>query len=1153
MADRPHLRLADHTDLANDDPFAELTRIMGFDPRQPARPSAAPEPVAAAPADDGFDEMDFSIDLEKELMGDFADAPAAPATSASSFDARPQDVEPTAQIPAPEAAAELEAGPSLQAEDDEISFDADWFDDDAVEATASGAGVPPQPDFGSYASVEALDRNDAATAGPLEPEATSALLQPANDVPPIEAVDPLADLDFHVEDLTDTTVPEEFVVDNHDIGDHTADLYAAAVPVEDAPSSDEVDIDDAFASALDDVDLSFDAAPTADAAEDEFDDLDRELNLSLRGNFEDTASPDDDADAAAVAQQPESEMSLEDELNALLGNALAGTSARSSVALASAPQARPLTYDTAVEHAAERAQADEHVPERGYEPVAFSPIDEQDERNERAAETSVFDWPEDAADPVPVSARFGQENLDPAEASAVENELDLEFDDQALEAAISHSMHVDAPTAEHIAEAPAAAEPLDAERDLPLDDRNPYAALAALSASLKPTRAWSRETPFVERREVAAAPVRYDDEPELAFEPEPAYAAQSAYEPDVALTRQPAYEANVAYASEPAYASQPAYQPQAAYEPNLAYEPEPAYEPQPAYEPGPIVIPEPVSAPVRHASGAPAYRDSHVPDIETYDVPEQAVALADDLDLPDFTYEDEPAPPPSYDDIDAEFTSLLNEMNASDHEQPAPTSGRGADSYHDEYRAPLSPRIDIPAVAGASYAASSQSAFAAVASPAPRQAMPSDPSMNPAQHLSATAPIDPADLRVDQELADMEFAYDPDLDEEMALPSHTPVPQQPSPRRGMMVAAVIGGVAILGGIGALALSFGGGGTDGPVLVRADDTPVKVKPENPGGTTIPNQDNKVYDSVAGGSAPAEPLQDTLVSTQEEPVEMPDPAAMDDMAAVEDGGADTTAMADAVAIPPSQKAEDRIEQSAADDAGVDNSVEVAAVAPRKVRTMIVKADGTLVAREEPAPAPAAETAAAGMTDPVPTAGPTTGTVAPAETDVASAPAVENTLPIATAPAEPAPGLAPVATAEPQPAEGLAPAATATGEESSQTPNSAPIAPTRPSDQPVDIVGEVKPERVAAATSVAAAPGAWAMQIASQPTEAAAQSSYQDLLRRYGGVLEGRQVNIVKAEISGKGTFWRVRVAAGSRNEAVSLCESYKSAGGNCFVSK
>jgi len=76
---------------------------------------------------------------------------------------------------------------------------------------------------------------------------------------------------------------------------------------------------------------------------------------------------------------------------------------------------------------------------------------------------------------------------------------------------------------------------------------------------------------------------------------------------------------------------------------------------------------------------------------------------------------------------------------------------------------------------------------------------------------------------------------------------------------------------------------------------------------------------------------------------------------------------------------------------------------------------------------------------------------------------------------------------------------------------------------------------------------------MQIASQPSEDAAKSTFQDLARRYSGVLGGRDATIVKAEIAGKGTFWRVRVPAGSRNDAISLCESYKAAGGSCFVSK
>ncbi|TIX97059.1 MAG: hypothetical protein E5V18_26740, partial [Mesorhizobium sp.] len=88
-----------------------------------------------------------------------------------------------------------------------------------------------------------------------------------------------------------------------------------------------------------------------------------------------------------------------------------------------------------------------------------------------------------------------------------------------------------------------------------------------------------------------------------------------------------------------------------------------------------------------------------------------------------------------------------------------------------------------------------------------------------------------------------------------------------------LVAAVVGAVALAGGLGAFALSFGGaGGTDAPVIVKADNAPIKVRPENPGGTVVPNQDNKVYDAVAkGGAKPAEPVQEKLVTNTEEPVD------------------------------------------------------------------------------------------------------------------------------------------------------------------------------------------------------------------------------------------------------------------------------------------
>ena len=74
-----------------------------------------------------------------------------------------------------------------------------------------------------------------------------------------------------------------------------------------------------------------------------------------------------------------------------------------------------------------------------------------------------------------------------------------------------------------------------------------------------------------------------------------------------------------------------------------------------------------------------------------------------------------------------------------------------------------------------------------------------------------------------------------------------------------------------------------------------------------------------------------------------------------------------------------------------------------------------------------------------------------------------------------------------------------------------------------------------------------------IASQPTAEAAQTSYQNLARRYSGILGGHAANIVKAEITGKGTYYRVRISAGSKEDAIALCTKYKAAGGTCFVSK
>jgi hypothetical protein len=126
---------------------------------------------------------------------------------------------------------------------------------------------------------------------------------------------------------------------------------------------------------------------------------------------------------------------------------------------------------------------------------------------------------------------------------------------------------------------------------------------------------------------------------------------------------------------------------------------------------------------------------------------------------------------------------------------------------------------------------------------------------------------------------------------------------------------------------------------------------------------------------------------------------------------------------------------------------------------------------------------------------------------------------------------------------------------------TPQHVDVAPSRPAVQPVSArettrnepAGNEKVAALEATPDHPAAPGGWAMQIASQPTAQAAQTSYQHLAHRYGSVLGGHGVDIVKAEISGRGTYYRVRVPTSTRDEAIALCTKYKAAGGSCFVSK
>lgn len=561
--------------------------------------------------------------------------------------------------------------------------------------------------------------------------------------------------------------------------------------------------------------------------------------------------------------------------------------------------------------------------------------------------------------------------------------------------------------------------------------------------------------------------------------------------------------------------------------------------------------PEPVVAAAEPMQDAVAQTDDFdIPDFDFNPEPKQTAVSAGALDdfEPDYAgYEPkvEKKTPSPIDEIDSDFEAILNEQWAAGNSAAA--SGIGA-------------------VAGV--------VAASVLRPNVNQPLDDDLDFQP---FGGNAPSFP------------EAGFDP-----------------PAPRRSSwLVPSFLAGVVILSG--GMYYAFSGGSSsataNGPVLVKADLDPVKIAPANPGGKSVPDQDKAVYDKVDGEQA-ALPSQGTLVSESEEPVDIASvaPDAPVEAVAANDGNA---------------KSEARVDADASADAPASGSADTAAVSPKKVRTFIVKPDGSLVERpadaaiagiaDEPVATPVVKpvedaavakvTPAQGIVEPVaevatpgavaakpaivvpeakPVAvakqAPATKTVVANKTLAAAAKSAEpsNEAIAALAAAEPAAIVAaPVEAQAAKPAPAIkvvktkkikAPAAEKVAEVAAQD-GGAPVLESRPADQPVTIVGKtggqkaVTEETLVASADPAPAPaaGSYSIQIASTPSPEAAKSTYAALSRKFGGVIGGKGVNILKAEVDGKGTVYRVRIPAGSKQAATSMCAKYKSSGGNCFVTK
>lgn len=360
---------------------------------------------------------------------------------------------------------------------------------------------------------------------------------------------------------------------------------------------------------------------------------------------------------------------------------------------------------------------------------------------------------------------------------------------------------------------------------------------------------------------------------------------------------------------------------------------------------------------------------------------------------------------------------------------------------------------------------------------------------------------------------------DPSLDGSGVLPPHPGKERAAAPgyernsRKGLYTAAGVVAVVVLGG--AAFLLFDGSSVDvpsgPPPVIAGLQEPLKVYPDNKPAPTENSASKLIYDRVG---TPEDQTKERMVLPEEtKPAELP-PA------------------------PEGTQASDPLVPGA----------------PKKVRTLVVRPDGTIISgAPDTPPVRTVETTPVRPTAETPAPAPAPATP---ESGTQPAPAAEI-----TKPAEPeTPQI--VASTETGTPEAGSPAAVLTAVprkkpavpvQVARAPAPQTTAPAR-NDGPLDL-SKPAPAAPQASAPVAntgrIAPGTYVVQVTSQRSEDAARSAYQTLQQRYPNILGAKQAVIVSAKIEDRGTFYRARIPSGSRDEAISLCESLKSAGGDCFV--
>jgi cell division protein FtsN len=344
--------------------------------------------------------------------------------------------------------------------------------------------------------------------------------------------------------------------------------------------------------------------------------------------------------------------------------------------------------------------------------------------------------------------------------------------------------------------------------------------------------------------------------------------------------------------------------------------------------------------------------------------------------------------------------------------------------------------------------------------------------------------------------------------------------QQPRSRRKLMVAGVLVAAVATGGAAAFLYKTyqdGGIGSGNAPTLLADDGPVKSKPSDPGGKEFPDGNKQIYDRLTGDTP--EPVEDARASDGDSDS---DTAAIPGIVTTgAEAPADTLDERIAAALRKSGKPADSTESAASGDPN----------APRSVRTLTVRPDGSVV------PAQVASSNTADNTA-------NTAENIPDESETVTTAGI-----VATTGSG-----AREQTRESKPAnEASSSASDNQAESASQSGASAPQ-PERAEPRPEETrVASAEPATTSSTQPSTAAANPYFVQLAARRDQTSALAAFADLQQKYPNILDGLAPTIKKADLGDKGIWYRLWVGPmDTRGNAADVCEKLKQAGlGGCFV--